>query len=242
MGSGRRDAGQGAGKGPGHGKDAQGREQNTKAGGHGAHGAERGAVGERGRSQGHGYGNGEGTGASTAGRGAGDRERDPRHGQGDRGVGAGKGPKGKVKGAVGPWGQTGRDMRAIGGGRSEERGTRGGAPLQPDVQPVRCIPPGIQQMPAHHTHHHHHRQANLYNIDTDAGYLIPPQTPKTPAPASPPPRRGRRRRGWPLPRRRGGGALRRRHRHRGCRGSRRKGQGGGGLGPGLRHRPGTPGG
>ena len=75
MGSGRRDAGQGAGKGPGHGKDAQGREHNTKAGGHGAHGAERGAVGERGRSQGHGHGNGKGTGASTAGRGAGDRER-----------------------------------------------------------------------------------------------------------------------------------------------------------------------
>ena len=51
---------------------------------------------------------------------------------------------------------------------------------------MRCIPPVIQQMPAHHTHHHHHHDAHLYNIDCDAGNLIPPQTPKTAAPAAPP--------------------------------------------------------
>ena len=40
---------------------------------------------------------------------------------------------------------------------------------------MRCIPPGIQQMPTHHTHHHHHHHhAHLYNMDPDAGDLIPP--------------------------------------------------------------------
>ena len=55
--SGRRDAGHGAGKGQGHGRDRgaggssrgwmQGPEQGAKTGGHGAHGAEQSAVGER---------------------------------------------------------------------------------------------------------------------------------------------------------------------------------------------------
>ena len=40
---------------------------------------------------------------------------------------------------------------------------------------MRCIPPGIQQMPVHHTHHHHHHHHHLYNIDPGAGELIPPQ-------------------------------------------------------------------
>ena len=67
-------------------------------------------------------------------------------------------------------------MAAQGGGQDKGRGAEGGAPPQPDVQPVRCIPPGIQQMPAHHTHHHHHHHHHhLYNIDPDAGELIPPQ-------------------------------------------------------------------
>ena len=90
-------------------------------------------------------------------------------------MGAGRAPKGKGKGAVGPQGQTGRGMGAMRGGRSEERGTGGGVPPQPDVQPARCIPPVIQQMPAHHTHHHHHHHAHLYNMDPDAGDLIPPR-------------------------------------------------------------------
>ena len=187
-GSRRRDTGQGAVKGPGHGKGAQGREQGAQAGGHGAHGAGQGTVGERGRSQGLGHGHGKGTGAGSAGQGVGDRERDPRHGQGDRGVGAGKGPKGKGKGAVGPRGQPGRGMGARRGGRKEGRGVGGGAPPQLDVQPVRCIPPGIKQMPAHHTHHHQHHHAHLYNIDPDAGELIPPQPPRPqhqPAPPAP---------------------------------------------------------
>ena len=125
VGDGRRDPrhGQGAGEGPGHGKGAQGRGQGTQV-----QGAGRGGVGER------------------AGQGVGDGRQDPRNGQG-----AGKGPKGKGKGAAGAKGQAGRGMGAQGGGRGEGRGAEGGAPPQPDVQPVRCIPPGIQPMPAHHT-------------------------------------------------------------------------------------------
>ena len=73
-GSGRRDSGQGAGKGPGHGKGAQGHGKGAQV-----QGAGRGEVGER------------------AGQGVGDGRRDPRHGQG-----AEKGPKGKCKGAAGP--------------------------------------------------------------------------------------------------------------------------------------------
>ena len=86
--------------------------------------------------------------------------------KGTEALGAGKGPKGK-----------GQGMGAMRGGRRQWRGTGGGAPPQRDVQPVRCIPPGIRQMPAHHTHHHHHHHAHLYNIDPDAGDLIPPQPP-----------------------------------------------------------------
>ena len=54
---------------------------------------------------------------------------------------------------------------------------------------MRCIPPGIQQMPAHHTHHHHHHHNHhLYNIDPDAGELVPPKPPRPqqqPAPPAP---------------------------------------------------------
>ena len=158
-GSGRRDTGQGAGKGPGHRKGVQGRGQGAQV-----HGAERGTVGEQ------------------AGQGVADRGRDPRHGQGDRGLAAGRGPKGKAKGATGPQGQAGRGMGAGGGGQVKGRGAGGGAPPQPDVQPVRCIPPGIQQMPVHHTHHHHH----LYNIDPNAGALISPEPPRPQHQTAPP--------------------------------------------------------
>ena len=51
-----------------------------------------------------------------------------------------------------------------------------------------CIPPGIQQMPAHHTHHHHHHHHHLYNIVPGAGELVPPQPPRPqhqPAPPAP---------------------------------------------------------
>ena len=187
-GSGRHDAGQGAGKGQGYGKGTQGRQQGAKAGGHGAHGVDRGAVSERGRSQGHGHGQWRDTGAGSAGQGAGDRGRVPQRGQGDKGVGAGKGPKGKGKGAVGPKGQTGRGTGDAGGGWREGRGTGCGGPPQPDVQPVRCIPPGIQQIPVHRIHHHHHHHAHLYNIDSDAGDPTPPQPPRPqhqPAPLAP---------------------------------------------------------
>ena len=129
-------------------------------------GAGRGAVGER------------------AGQGVGDGGCNPRRGQG-----AGKGPKGKGKGAAGPKGHAGRGMGARGGGQDEGRGAGRGAPPQPDVQPVRCIPPGIQQMPAHHTHHHHHHHHHhLYNIDPHACELVPPQPPgpqHQPAPPAP---------------------------------------------------------
>ena len=197
-GSGRRDR-QGAGEGPGHGKGAQGRGQGARV-----QGAGRGEVGERAgqgvgdgrRDPRHGQGAGErpghrkgaqgrGQGAQAqgagrgevgerAGRGVGDGRLDPRHGQA-----AGKGPKGKGKGAAGPKGQAGRGMGAQGGGRDGGRGAEGGAPPQRDVQSVRCIPPGIQQMPAHHTHHHHHHHHHhLYNIDPDASELVPPQPPR----------------------------------------------------------------
>ena len=89
-----------------------------------------------------------------------------------------KGAQGQEQGAKGPQGQVGRGMGARGGGRVEGRGAGGGAPPQPDVQPVKCIPPGIQQMPAHHTHHHHHHHHPLYNIDADAEEQIPPQPPR----------------------------------------------------------------
>ena len=92
---------------------------------------------------------------------------------------------------TGPQEQAGPGMGARGGGRVEGRGAGGGAHPQPDVQPVRCIPPGTQQMPAHHTHHRHHHQHHLYNIDPDAGKLVPPQ-PSRPRhqPAPPAPRAG----------------------------------------------------
>ena len=207
-GSGRRDTGQGAGTGPGHGKGAQGRGQGAQV-----HGAERGTVGEQ------------------AGQGVGDRGPDPGHGQGDRGVGAARGPKGKGRGATGPQGQAGRGMGARGGGRVEKRGAGDGAPPQPDVQPVRCIPPGIQQMPAHNTHHHrrNHHHHHLYNIDPDAGELIPPQPPRPRhQPAAPAPRAEPARMTSA-----GGGGGHRRRRHRGRRGSRREGQGEPGPGTGT---------
>ena len=202
-GSGRHDAGQGAGKGQGHGKDTQVREQGAKARGHRAHGVDRGVVGEQGRSQGHGHGHRKYTGAGSADQGAGDRGLDPQRGQGDKRVGAGKGPKGKGKGAVGPRGQTGRGAGATGGGRSEGRGTGGGAPPQPDVQPVQCIPPGIQQMPVHHTDHHHHHRPTSTTSTLTLETSSPPDPPG-PSTSQPPPRRGRSQHGWLLPRRRGG--------------------------------------
>ena len=51
---------------------------------------------------------------------------------------------------------------------------------------MRCIPPGIQQMPAHHTHHHHHHHHHLYNIDPDASELVPPQPPRPQHQPAPP--------------------------------------------------------
>ena len=80
-------------------------------------------------------------------------------------------------------------MGAWGGGRVEGRGAGGGAPPQPDVQPVRCIPPGIQQTPAHQTHHHQHHHHHLYNINPDAGELIPPQPPRPQHQPAPPAQR-----------------------------------------------------
>ena len=141
-----------------------------------------------GGTQGRGPGRDQGTGRARRGAGraprcVGDRGRDPRHGQR-----AGRRPKGKGKGATGPKGQTGRGMRARGGGGAKGRGAGGRAAPQPDVQPVRCIRPGIQQMPAHHTHHYHHHHHHLYNIDPGAGELVPPKPPRPkhqPAPPAP---------------------------------------------------------
>ena len=49
---------------------------------------------------------------------------------------------------------------------------------------MRCIPPGIQQMPAHNVYHHY--PLPIYNIDPHSGALIPPQPPQLPR--QPPPR------------------------------------------------------
>ena len=65
---------------------------------------------------------------------------------------------------MGHRGQAGRDTGTGGGGKTGGQGKEGRKPLQPEIQAVRCIPPGIQQMPAHHPHHHHQR---IYNIDPD---------------------------------------------------------------------------
>ena len=136
-----------------------------------------------------------------AGQGVDDRGRDPRHGQGDRGVGAGRGPKGKGKGATGPQGQAGRGMGARGGGRVEGRGAGGGAPSQPDVQPVRCIPPGIQQMPAHQPTTTT-TTTTTFTTSTPTPQSSFPPNPHDPSTSQPPPHRERSRRRWPQ---RGGG-------------------------------------
>ena len=208
-GSGRRDSGQGAEKGPGHGKGAQCCGQGAQV-----QGAGRGTVGE------------------PAGQGVGDRGRDPRHRHGHgHGQGAGRGSKSKGKGATDPKGQAGRCMGARGGGRVEGGGAGGGAPPQPEVQPVRCIPPGIQQMPAHHTHHHHHHHNHLYNIDPDTGELIPPQPPQPwHQPAPPRAESGAGADGLGPGE---GGARHWRRKHRGSKGSRREGQRGPGPGTGT---------
>ena len=121
-------------------------------------------------------------------------------------------------------------MGARGGGRAEGRGAEGGAPPQPDVQLVRCIPPNIQQMLAHHTHHHHHHHHHLYNINPDTGELILPQAPRPlHQPAPPAPRAEPAR----MASAGGGGARHRHRRHRGSRQSRREGQRGPGRGTGT---------
>ena len=74
--------------------------------------------------------------------------------------------------------------RGGGGGQGAEQGKGGGAPSQPDVQAVPCIPPGIQQMPAHHAYHH---QQLIYNIDPGMGDLIPPETSQPPYQPAPHP-------------------------------------------------------
>ena len=185
-GSGRQDAGQGAGKGHGHGKGTQGREQGAKAGGQGAHGVERGVVSERERSLGHGHGHGKDTGASRAGQGTGDRGQDQHVDRGTKAWGRGRDPRARVRapwalgdrqdGAWKPWGE--------GGARGEGRGA--GRPHSRTCSQCGASPPGIQQMPAHHTHHHHHHHAHLYNIDLDAGDLIPPPTPRPQHQPAPP--------------------------------------------------------
>ena len=69
-----------------------------------------------------------------------------------------------------------------GEGNSGGKGKGGGVSPQPEVWAVQSIPPGIQQMPAHHAHQHHQP---IYNIDPNMGDLIPPRTHQTPR--QPPP-------------------------------------------------------
>ena len=85
---------------------------------------------------------------------------------------------------MGPRGQVGRGTGAGGKGQGPGQGKGVRMPPQPDVQAVWCIPPGIQQMPAHHTHHRHQP---IYNIDPNTGDLIPSQLPPPPYQAAPHP-------------------------------------------------------
>ena len=83
-------------------------------------------------------------------------------------------------------GSTFRGTGVTGGGQGGGRGAGSGAPPQSDVQPVRCIPPGIQPMPAHHSHRHHHHHSHLYKVDPHAKDLMLPQQSRPqhqPAPA-----------------------------------------------------------
>ena len=49
---------------------------------------------------------------------------------------------------------------------------------------MRCIPPGIMQMPAHHANHHH--PLLIYNIDPALGALVPLKPPQLPCRQPPP--------------------------------------------------------
>ena len=139
-------------------------------------------------------------------------------------------------------------MEAVGDGQGAGPGTGSGVPPQPEVSPVRCIPPGNQQMPVRHAHNH---QPFLYKMSPNIGDLIPPKLPRPPYQPAPHPHSGSPR--GPAPaarepraeparmtaaRRRGGPARRRRHRHRNRGRSRR----GGRLSPGLGRDPPPPGG
>ena len=134
----------------------------------------------------HGQRHGKDAVASGKGKGVADRGRDTRQGPGGRregahpnqGQGAGRGLRGKGgKVDMGPRGQAGQSTGSGREGQGTVQGKGGWAPPQPDVQAVRCIPPGIKQMPAHHAHHY---QQPIYNIDPDMGVLIPPPTPRLP--------------------------------------------------------------
>ena len=224
-GSGRRDTGHSAGHGQGHRKDAgtsgsargqtQGHGQGTEAsssGGGQAHGPGQGTSSGR-RGKGHDKGHGRGTrmtrapaekarvrvtevGIRNTGRRAGAREHTR-----TRGWRQGGGPRPRTgKGDVGPRGQVGRGTARGRECQGAGQGKGDGAPPQHGVQAVRCMPPGIQQMPTHHAHHHHQP---IYNIDPHMKDLIPPQprrpphqpplhphgdTPRGPAPAAREPR------------------------------------------------------
>ena len=140
--------------------------------------------------------------------GARDGGRAGRPGRGGQGAGptarAGgrRGAQGQAQGRHGPQG-TDRTGHGSPGGRAGQRegGGERGAPAAGRAAGEVHPPPGIQQMPAHHTHHHRHHHHHLYNIDPDAGELVPPH-PHDPSTSQPPPRRERSWRGWP---RRGGG-------------------------------------
>ena len=102
----------------------------------------------------------------------------------ERGAWGREGAQGQGRERV-TWANESRQDGARGPGRegnSRGQGKGGGAHPQPEVQAVRCIPPGIQHMLAHHAHYHH---KPIYDIDPDMGDLIPPKPPQPPR--QPPP-------------------------------------------------------
>ena len=62
--------------------------------------------------------------------------------------------------------QGGQGQGTGGVGKGKGRGKGDGEAPQAEVQAVWWIPPGIQQMPAHHAHHH--EPLPMYNIDPDS--------------------------------------------------------------------------
>ena len=100
--------------------------------------------------------------------------------------GPGRDPRARARAPWAPGDRQDGAREPWGGGGAQGGGRGAGRPRSRTCNRCGASPPGIQQMPAHHTHDHHHHHAHLYNIDTDAGDLIPPQPPRPQHQQAPP--------------------------------------------------------